>query len=199
FRCHGANGVAMKNVFVLDRERLVSSRTVVPGDPDSLLLRMTNSGAMPVGAPQLSQEEKGALRDWGMKGGPDWGRTGQDLKERPRLTESGILALIRNDLLGTPDRARPYLRYFSLANLYDAGTSEAELQTYREGLSKLLNSLSWRREIAAPTAIDPSKSIYRIDLRDYEWTSATWSEILFAYPYGVRTREAQLINQLSGS
>src|SRR5215468_4386300 len=132
FRCHGANGVAMKNVFVLDRERLVSSRTVIPGDPDSLLLRMTNSGAMPVGGPELSQEEKAGLRDWVMRGAPDWGRSEQDLTRRPRLRESDILALIRNDLFGAPDRTRLYLRYFSLANLYNAGISEAELQTYRE-------------------------------------------------------------------
>ena len=199
FRCHGANGVAMKNVFVLDRERLLSSKAVIPGDPDSLLLRMTDSGAMPVGGPELSQEEKAGLRDWVMRGAPDWGRSEQDLTRRPRLRESDILALIRNDLFGAPDRTRLYLRYFSLANLYNAGISEAELQTYREALSKLLNSLSWRKEIAAPTAVDPSRSIYRIDVRDYEWTSATWSEILSAYPYGVRTRESQLINQLSGA
>jgi mono/diheme cytochrome c family protein len=199
YRCHGANGVAMKNVFVLDREKLLSSKAVIPGDPDSLLLRVTNSGAMPVGGPELSQEEKAALRDWVMRGAPGWGRSEQDLKRRPRLTESDILAFIRNDLLATPDRTRAYRRYFSLAHLYNAGVPEAELQQYREALSKLLNSLSWRREIAAPAAIDPATSIYRIDLRDYEWTAATWTEILSAYPYGVRTAQSQLITQLSGS
>ena len=40
FSCHGANGVARKNVFVLDRERLVASHTVIPGDSNSLLLKI---------------------------------------------------------------------------------------------------------------------------------------------------------------
>jgi mono/diheme cytochrome c family protein len=50
-RCHGQNGVAAKNVFVLERDRLIASRIVVPGDPDSQLLKMVESNAMPPGGP----------------------------------------------------------------------------------------------------------------------------------------------------
>src|SRR5215831_4485924 len=199
YRCHGANGMAMKNVFVLDRERLVSSTTVVPGDQNSLLLKMVDSGAMPMGGPQLSQEEKAVLREWVIKGAPDWGRSDTNPSARPRLTESGIQAAIRDDLLRAPERTRPFQRYFSLAHLYNAGIPDAELEVYREALSKLINSLTWRREIAPPTAIEPSRSVYRIDLRDYDWTADTWNEILAAYPYAVRTEESQLINQFYGS
>src|SRR5437867_13226644 len=53
FACHGANGVARKNVLVLDRDRLVATRVVVPGDRSSLLLRMVESGSMPEGGPAL--------------------------------------------------------------------------------------------------------------------------------------------------
>jgi mono/diheme cytochrome c family protein len=42
FACHGANGVARKNVFVLDRDRLIASRTVVPGDSSSLRSASSN-------------------------------------------------------------------------------------------------------------------------------------------------------------
>src|SRR5712691_9035265 len=72
FSCHGVNGVARKNVFVLDRERLVASHTVIPGDSNSLLLKIVESGAMPLGGPELSQEEKDTLRAWIVSGVPNW-------------------------------------------------------------------------------------------------------------------------------
>jgi len=58
FACHGLNGVARKNVFVLDRDRLLSSRHVVPGDTSSLLLKMVETGAMPMGGPELGDEAR---------------------------------------------------------------------------------------------------------------------------------------------
>src|SRR5262249_45504729 len=161
--------------------------------------KMVDSGAMPMGGPQLSQEEKAILREWVIKGAPDWGRSDANPSPRPRLTESGIQAAIRDDLLRAPERTRPFRRYFSLAHLYNAGIPDAELEVYREALSKLINSLSWRREIAAPTPIDQSRSLFRIDLRDYGWTAVTWNEIIAQYPYNVLTKESQLINEISGS
>src|SRR5207247_2898747 len=111
FSCHGANGVARKNVFVLDRERLVASHTVIPGDSNSLLLKMVESGAMPLGGPELSQQEKDTLRNWIVNGAPNWDEPAAQPK-RSFLTELAILALIRNDLLQSRERNRPFLRYF---------------------------------------------------------------------------------------
>jgi hypothetical protein len=199
FSCHGANGVAMKDVFVLNRDRLLAARTVVPGDANSLLLKMVDSGAMPMGGPELTAAEKATLRQWVLSGAPDWGDSQNHARPRERLSESAILAAIRDDLLKSSERTRPFLRYFSIAQLYNAGIPHTQLAIYREALSKLVNSLSWRREIAAPIPIDPSKTVYRIDLRDYGWTAPTWAQILSVYPYGVRTVESRLINQLSGS
>src|ERR1700730_3167422 len=72
FACHGANGVARKSVFVLDRKRLVDTQVVVPGDRPSLLLRLIESGAMPEGGPSLSDQEKALLSEWVIAGAPDW-------------------------------------------------------------------------------------------------------------------------------
>src|SRR6516162_6355877 len=63
-RCHGQDGVASKGVFVLDRDRLVTSGAVAPGDAGSRLLRMVESDAMPLGGPPLSSDEKATLRAW---------------------------------------------------------------------------------------------------------------------------------------
>lgn len=195
-RCHGANGVAKKNVFVTDRARLISSRVVIPGYADSLLMKMVESEAMPPGGPALNDEEKATLRKWITSGATDWGAP-DSATNRRFITETELLSLIREDLLRANERTRPYLRYFSLSHLYNARASDDELETYRVALSKLINSLSWHREITPPVAIDPSKNIYRIDLRDYNWTAAAWNQLIAAYPYGVRSQSAELIRVLS--
>ena len=197
FSCHGANGVARKNVLVLDRDRLIESRAIVPGDSGSLLLSLVESGAMPPGGPVLTADEKETLKTWIISGAPGW--DGPVDSKRVFQKEQSLLALIRNDLLQARERNRSFLRYFSFAHLYNAGVPDAELETYRAALSKLVNSLSWHREVTPISAIDPARTVFRVDLRDYNWSAATWNMLLAVYPYGVRGAESRAIDQLSGS
>ena len=197
FQCHGLNGVAVKNVFILDRARLISSRIITPGDENSLLLKMIERDAMPPAEEKLSAEEKSTIRRWILAGAQDWNDSPS--VSRAFISEPSVLSAIREDLARTSERSRPFLRYFSLAHLYNAGASEEELDTYRAALSKLINSLSWHREITPPTSVDASKTVFRIDLRDYQWTAQTWNRILSAYPYGIRTADTEIIRLLSGA
>ncbi len=199
FECHGANGVARKNIFVLDRARLVATKTIVPGDANSLLLRMVETDAMPLAGPRLIDEEKADLRKWILAGAPGWEEGDTGPARRDFITEGAIVAQIHDDLLKTDERSRPYLRYFSLAHLLNTGASDQEMAVYRAALAKLINSLSWHREITRPAPVDEAKTILRIDLRDYAWTEQTWDLILASYPYGVRTRDAASITRLSGA
>ena len=196
YQCHGRNGVAPKNIFVNDRTKLVTSRAVVPGDSGSLLLKMVENGAMPLGGPELSEEEKAALRSWVLIGAPNWGEAAVP---RTFITESAILAQIRSDLNAAPERSRTYLRYLSIAHLYNARVPESELEDYRGAMSKLINSLSRRPEVTPPVAIDPPRTVFRIDLRDYDWTSMTWITLVAAYSYNVRTSDGDSITRISGS
>jgi hypothetical protein len=91
------------------------------------------------------------------------------------------------------------LRYFSIAHLANAGAPESELQEYRIGLAKLLNSLSWNREIALPQPIDNNRQILRIDLRDFNWTAETWRTVLALYPYGIEVSGNEIIKRLNGA
>src|SRR5438128_866280 len=61
FQCHGKDGVASRGIFILDRAGLVSSKVLIPGDGNSLLLKMVESGGMPLGGPELPREEKEVL------------------------------------------------------------------------------------------------------------------------------------------
>jgi mono/diheme cytochrome c family protein len=197
FACHGLNGVARKNVFALDRDRLISARVLSPGDANSLLLRVVENGAMPLGGPELAEDEKATLRAWVLAGAPRF--EDETVNARRFLSESAILAQVRTDVEAAPERTRPYLRYFSLANLYNARVSDFELESYRSALSKLMNSLSWHSEITPPAAIDSNRVLFRVDLRDYNWTSATWNLLVSAYPYGVRSSDGDSIAHLTGS
>ena len=97
-----------------------------------------------------------------------------------------VLKAIQADLERAPVRDRPFRRYFTLTHLYNAGLSNEELQSYRHGLSKLVNSLSWGKEIVVPQAVDAEQTILRIDLRDYQWNEKTWDAILARNPYGIQ-------------
>jgi formylglycine-generating enzyme required for sulfatase activity len=89
-------------------------------------------------------------------------------------------------------RERKHMRYFTLTQLYNANIPDAEIDTYRLAISKLINSLSWNRDVVIPIAIDPKKTVYRIDVRDYNWdirhdaqSPPVWDAIVAQSPYNV--------------
>lgn len=194
YRCHGQEGANEGGFsYVLDRERLVAGRKVVVGEPDkSRLLKRVKRGEMPPEdeKPRPSEAEVGVLREWIEAGAPDFNDS------RPRrtvLTPADVVDRMRRDLNVAGERDRRFYRYFTLTHLYNAGWSDDELESYRVALSKLVNSLSWGRRVVRPESVDASKTILRIDLRDYKWSPAVWNQILIGYPYAVAlsTRSAQ--------
>jgi hypothetical protein len=80
---------------------------------------------------------------------------------------------------------RPHARWVSLAHLANAGVPAAELDRVRTAVVELLASLSWSPAPRSPVALDPERTLYRIDLRELGWTATTWDTIRAAYPYGV--------------
>ena len=74
FSCHGQNGVANKNVFVLDLARMLKDKTVIPGDASCSLIKQVESGAMPLGGDKLPASEIDALKKWVVANAPDWAR-----------------------------------------------------------------------------------------------------------------------------
>jgi mono/diheme cytochrome c family protein len=187
YRCHGQEGVAEGGFnFVLSRERLVAGDTyVVPGKAaDSYLLSRIEANEMPPAGdePRPTQAQVALLRRWIDAGAPDFAPQ----EEREFISNALVLKFIRQDLEKTvPPRDHRYTRYYTLTHLYNAGFSTDELTTYRLALAKLINSLSWGRTIKIPQAIDPAETIYRIDMRDFQWDEELWKAIVSANPYGV--------------
>jgi mono/diheme cytochrome c family protein len=198
FGCHGLNGVAQKNIFVLDYQRLIGSRAVEQGNGESLLLRVVESGAMPMGGPALSTEEKATLRTWVIDGAPEWKDEARE-PAREFLSQPIIDKLMLDDLSAADPRTRPFLRYLTIAHLFNAGVPEADLEITRAAISKLINSLSWHPQLTAPRAIDSARTVFRIDLRDYDWTTSVWNALSALYPYGVRTPDSRQLTSQTGA
>ncbi|MGH7128647.1 MAG: c-type cytochrome domain-containing protein, partial [Planctomycetaceae bacterium] len=199
--CHGDGGSDEGGFnFVLNRATLVDAGYIVPGDAESsYLLERITEGEMPPEDARVrpSEQEAATLRRWIEAGAEDFAPP----VARTFITGEAMFSAIRDDLrLETEERDREYVRYFTLTHLHNAGLSEDELQTYRLALSKLINSLSWEKELVIPRAIDEAGTVLRVDLRDLDWTEETWQAIIDADPYAIAhsTPAAQLCRDATG-
>jgi tetratricopeptide (TPR) repeat protein len=188
YRCHGKDGANEGGFnYVLDRSRLVQRKKIVPGAPDrSKLYRRLTSPDDPM-PPEDEKSRPGpdevaVIKRWIEAGAPD---AVAATAERPFLAPAAVAEAVSLDLRRANERDRRFLRYFTLTHLYNAGLSEDELQSYRHGLAKLVNSLSWGGRVVVPRPIDPARTVFRIDLRDYQWNEKVWEAVLAANPYGV--------------
>ncbi len=190
-RCHGDGSPAEGGFnYVLDRDKLVATKKVIPGDSEnSKIYRKVSRGQMPPpdeGGP-LPADSVAVLKQWIDAGAPavadSAGRAGF-------VADAQLVTLMRDDLLSLPERDRRYTRYFTLTNLANGGASADDLQTDRFAVSKLVNSLSWNRAVVAPRSVDPAGTVLRIDVRNYSWNEYTWRRLLAAYPFGVRPQSA---------
>lgn len=184
--CHGDTGFA-KSYMLLDRAAMIKAGKVAPGNAAESLLYKRITGAvepvMPSGSAKLPETDIATIKRWIDEGAPDW-------KLPPAsgrfISNDDVISAIERDLASTGnDTSRRFFRYFTLTNLYNNG--DTKLATYRAALFKLINSLSWDREITLPTIIDREQTVLRIDIREYDWTDpvGTWETILHGYPYGV--------------
>ena len=184
-RCHGQEGsVEGAMNYVMDLGKLVARKRIVPGDPaSSRLLKRIVDGTMPPPGemPRPSAADIATLRQWIEAGAP--GATSSE--PRSLITTANVHSAILADLEKLDRRSRRFQRYFTLTHLHNAGLGDDELQTYRNALAKLVNSLSWYPTIRNPEPIDTAKTILRIDLRWYQWDATIWNRIANDYPYGI--------------
>lgn len=203
YRCHGQEGASEGGFnIVLNLEKL--ARTVVnPKHPAGSLLYKRLSAAdrdvmPPEGEePRPSAAEIALVRSWIEAGAPV--PKIDDVREF--ITYNSVVKMITADVRKISERSRRFQRYFTLTHLYNAGVSEDELQTFRNAFSKLINSLSWNTSLLIPTAIDPSKTVFRVDIRQLNWTNEIWEQIEEANPYflPLATPDAVACNELTQS
>jgi DNA-binding beta-propeller fold protein YncE len=111
---------------------------------------------------------------------------GQPAADRPFITIEDEARQLVADLasLKPPPGQQPPHAYFTLTPLYNAGVPDDELEATRLAFFKLLNSLSWQPDIILPTAVNPQKTLYRVDLKALPLTLLH----LQGHPYSVAIR-----------
>jgi hypothetical protein len=189
-KCHGpGTNVAMFD-YVLDPAALESNGKIKPGDATgSPLHKRMALGEMPpaTAAKKPSTADVRIIYDWiescRTPAKPDSQYCGD-----PYIETDTMLEWMNEDIAETESRDRPFIRYFSLAHTHNAGACQDELDIYRFALAKALNVLSRGTQIVKPEAIDPQETVYRIDIRDYEWDASgarayKWEVLVDNNPY----------------
>src|SRR5262249_17258718 len=168
-RCHGRDGAIEGGFnYILDLEKLVARKKVVPGSPESSpLYKRVVAGKMPPPGeqPRPAAADVAVLEQW-IRGGAE---PATPAPPRPSRGKAAVTRLTLADLDKVEKRSRRFTRYFSLAHLYNLGFGEDELQTYRNALAKLVNSLSWHPRLTLPVAVGPAGTLLRIDPRAFHW------------------------------
>ncbi len=185
--CHGEKG-SYTEALIIEHTALIDDGKVIPGDPDGSvfyqrLIETDVARRMPQGQPPLDPAAIETIRQWILAGAPDW-----DAVPRPDtnfITTDTMLETIEKHVNSLSSSDKSFARYFTLTHLYNAGEMTEALNAYRRALSKLINSLSWGRDVVIPMPIDTEETIYYIDLRDYEWDirNDAWTQIEQVYPY----------------
>jgi mono/diheme cytochrome c family protein/sugar lactone lactonase YvrE len=212
YRCHGKDGSAEGGFdFILNRDHLVTGKLLVPRAPpqSSRLFRRVQKGEMPPPdeVPRPGPEAAELLSRWIAAGAPAFepdapaapparadARPGDvpagpgQRVQRPFVSAAAVEEIIAADLAQLPERDRRLTRYLTLTHLANAGLSDEELDIHRHALSKLINSLTWAGGITRPAAVDPGGTVFRINLRSYQWKERTWDLLAEADPYPVRSR-----------
>jgi hypothetical protein len=66
-------------------------------------------------------------------------------------------------------------RIFSLVDLARQGKSADELQIYRQALAKTINTLSLKKTLVKPVAIDPGHLLLAVNIKDLGWDPQIWT------------------------
>jgi mono/diheme cytochrome c family protein len=102
---------------------------------------------------------------------------------------------INRDLSGQDKDDRVFYRYVSLTNRFTAGVCSPALDADRNAMVKMMNMLSIKAKIGKVLPVNQTQTLYRIDLRDFDWDRAiqvenrpfddVWEAIIDANPYAV--------------
>ena len=223
--CHGGSKTN-RGIKILDRELLIKKEKIAPGQPDEsvLFLHITAEDETvmpPPGQPRLSTEEIESVRTWIAEGAapfpPDLQpppEPNKDLALKDTVGVDYVLKSILQDVRRSTSGDRPFARYFSLNHLLTGGATAEELDLHRDALAKAINHLTWEPKLVRLQPIEPSNTVYRIDLRTLGWDKRPYEImengqpsghspvnlfdlVLLEYPYGTTYQASATFDELA--
>jgi serine/threonine-protein kinase len=206
--CHG--GAKPQQFDIEQRDQLLAKGVVVAKDPNAstLFKRITSNDPeehMPPegdGRKALTPDEIKAVREWIQQGD----LTLESFVAAPpnQIGDEYVLRTILKDVqaLSADNQQRlDSFRYVSLNHLLAGGITKAELDYNRQALTLVINHLSRKPEFVVPKAIDPTDTVYRIDISGLGWDDTPYVRregtedvpskvtfydlLLLDYPYGI--------------
>jgi serine/threonine protein kinase len=104
-----------------------------------------------------------------------------------------ILKAILDDARSLKKSERATARYFSINHLLAAGAGSDVLDLHRDALARCLARLSRTREPAPPRAIEPTRTVFHMDLRSVGWDDHPFERI--ATVEGKEVKESSPLNR----
>jgi serine/threonine-protein kinase len=165
--------------YINDIDQLVATGKIVPlNSAGSRIIQRMVRGEMPPvssGLPAVTEADINTVaqfidnpRFW-----PDVAPLGGDCSNDNQLVDFDDLYQEINDDLNSADNDdQVFFRYISLTNRFTAGQCLESLEKDRQGLTKMMNMLSIDASIEIPVPVNNDETLYRIDLRDYQWDRA---------------------------
>jgi serine/threonine-protein kinase len=205
-QCHGPNltpqsAQAGMN-YINDIDKLVETGKIVPlNSAGSRVVQRMQRGEMPPpqsGLPLVSDQEINIVASYidNPRFWPDYADVGGNCTDKGQVVDfDEIFQEINEDLSRADADDRVFYRYISLTNRFTAGQCAEALDKDRQGLTKMMNMLSIEAKIEQPVPVNTDETLYRIDLRDFQWDRAisvegtnfndVWEAVAANNPYAV--------------
>lgn len=106
-------------------------------------------------------------------------------RECPVIGDVDIARAIDETVRAAGETEGRDLRFISLVRFANACASASDLEAYRQGISRLLNSLSWGAQPINPAAVGPSNALIVFKLSDIGWIDEHWTALARAEPAGI--------------
>lgn len=186
-----------------EKDKGLTDPEPLKGEEISLVLEWLNAGAPDVGAAPSAPVVADNGRDSGTPGVPvslprpapvDPAAPASSVPppppavaERKVIKEADAMDELYSDLRKQDEHDRRQVRYISILPQYNntSEISDAQLETTRAAVIKVLNSLSTDPQICKPEQVGPGKAFFRFKLDDVGWDEAMWEHIISFYPYAL--------------
>jgi len=186
--------------YINDIQKLVDNGKIVPLDSagSRIIQRMTKGEMPPIdsGYPQATTADIDKVAAY-IDNPRYWpGTPVENCTSKGQLADfDDVYQDANNDLAKADNKDIPFYRYISLTNRFTAGVCADALDRDRDGMVKMMNMLSIKANTGDVVPVNPDQTLYRIDLRDFDWDRAinvegtnftdVWEAIAANNPYAV--------------